>query len=850
MIITVVFCFFTVLSQHSLAQIEKVDALIISDIRIEGLQRVSAESIFAVLPIDVGERLEQGVISQTIQNIFATGNFKDVEVGTDNTIVIIKVLERPSISEIKIDGNKAITTEALLDGLKAQGMSEGRVFQRATLDNMRKELSRQYGSQGRYDAEIKTDVITQPRNRVLIDIQIDEGSSAKIKHINIVGNQIFSDKKLKKLMELKDKGLWSRIKGKKKYSREKLSGDLENISDYYRDQGYIEFQIKSAQVSVGPEKKRVFINLVVSEGELYQFNDVSLVGDVKEQREILNKLLIPRKGSTFSQAQVTSTEELIKRHLGNQGFAFAEVRGIPELNEEERTVDIVFFVEPQKRQYVRRINFFGNQKTRDEVLRREMRQMEGNRSSTSEIESSRVRLERLGYFEEVKVETNKVPGSDDLVDVDFTVTEQSFGSISASVGYSEGAGVVFSGSFQQKNFLGSGKELNLSANRSRFRTSYSLTYVNPYYTPDGVSRGFSIFARETDFDEINVTSFSTNSYGGSVIFGYPLSETQFIRFTMGYTRTELETGFAVVQEIQRTPSPEVGFDPGLARKISIDQLNDSLVFPNDFELTTIDDFDLGEPGFVDLFGDQYDVFSFSASWRESTLNRGIFPTRGHSNILSLEVTAPGVSDVEYYKLSFKTDWYFKVPLANALRLKAEIGYGDGFGDNKELPFFEHFFAGGLGSVRGYDSNSLGPKSTPAERYEISQPPNAIPSPLVYVTDANGNLLTQRLDTPDPFGGNILVETSAELIIPTPFVGNASSVRTVMFYDMGNVFSSNCRSTQENCSNFKFEELRQAAGFSLTWLSGFGPLSFSFGFPLNDKEGDDTQFFEFSLGGVF
>lgn len=832
----------------------------IQDIRIEGLQRVSAESVFAVLPLDIGQYVNPAQIAQASRAIFATGNFQDIQIGIDQGVLIINLQERPSVSEINIEGNKAIETDALLDGLRDQGLAEGRVFQRATLEGMRRELSRQYGAQGRYDAEITTDVVAKPRNRVAIDIFIDEGSVAKIKQINIVGNEVYDDDHLRDLMELKDRGWFSFFKGSKKYAREKLSGDLETINDYYLNRGYIQFTLRSAQVSVGPSKDSVYITINVDEGERYQVDKVLLAGDVKDQADALERVFMLTEGRTFSQALVTRTEELMKRIMGNEGYAFAEVRSIPEVNEEDKTVDVTFFVEPGKRTYVRKIEFEGNYKTADEVLRREMRQMEGGIASTDLIELSRVRLERLGFFKEATVETPEVAGSDDLIDVKFKVEEQSSGSVSASIGFSQDVGLIFGADFQQNNFLGSGKQFGIQANRSRFRTSYSLSYVNPYYTEDGVSRGFSVFLSETDFDEINVASYSTNRYGGSVIFGYPINETQAMRFSVGYTKTEIETGFAAVQEITRTPLPRLGLNIGVARYLD---RNDPLLadfntasndiiadFENALPLTTADQFSFDELGFVDLNGDSFGVFLLNGSWRESTLNRGILATRGHSNSISLELSVPG-SEIEYYRVTYNGQYF--VPLGPfTIRFRNELGYGDGYGDTSELPFFEHFLAGGFGSVRGFESNTLGPRSTPARQHRILTPliGNGTRLP-VYELGTNGLLTTDPLDlSPDPFGGNLLFEGSVELLFPLPFLDDQRSVRAGLFYDYGNVFSDNCRSTQINCSNFDLGELRAAAGIGVTWLSGFGPLSFSLGFPMEFNTFDEREVFQFSLGRSF
>lgn len=853
----------------------------IKDIQIVGLQRVSADSIFALLPVGIGDVLTERQARSVIRALFSSGNFQNVEVGIEDSAMVVTLEERPSISQIVIEGNKAIPTEALLDGLDQQGMAEGRVFKRATLDGLKRELSSQYGLQGRYDAEIITEVIPEPRNRVSIEITIDEGSSARIKSINFVGNEVFSDAKLRDLMELRDRGFFTRFGSKRKYSREKLTGDLETIESYYLDRGFIQFSLNAAQVSVGPEKDSVYISISIDEGERYTVSDVSLAGDVKDQAPIVERSFLVRPGQVFSQQLVTQNEEFIKRIMGNLGFAFAEVTGIPEVDDDNKTVSMTFFVEPKKRTYVRRVEFRGNKRTKDEVLRREMRQMESAVASTNLIELSRTRLERLGFFESVSVETPEVPGSDDLIDVVYEVQEQAFGSVSASVGYSQDVGVIFGANFQQNNFMGTGTQVSVQANRSRFRTNYGITYVNPYYTPDGVSRGFSVFYRETDFDEINVSSFSTNSFGGSVIFGYPLSETQRVRFSAGYTKTEIETGPFVVQEISSTPLNDRNLfeNPGFEYVIDDEfyddnpnlQYNLNTLDPNGLGLRTYEDAlaDTGpnginpftRDGFVDVNGDDFGVVSFTGSWRESTLNRGVFATRGHSNDVSLEVTAPG-SEIEYYKLTYRTQWYFPVTRTSALRFRAELGYGDGFGNLEELPFFEHFFAGGIGSVRGFESNTLGPRSTPSAEFGRRLDSGGFDSVAEVVVDASGTtanafftrdgelLTVPRDSTPDPFGGNILTEGSLEYILPTPFAVSQSSVRTMLFYDFGNVFSSNCRSTSSVCSDFDLSEMRSSVGLGLTWLSGFGPLTFSFAYPIDEQDDDEIERFQFTLGGAF
>jgi len=488
-------------------------AFVISDIRVEGLQRISAGSVFSAMPLAVGDTADENAIRAASRSLFSTGNFDDIRIGRDGNVLVIIVAERPSISEINIDGNKAIETEALLEGLKAAGLAIGQVFQRSTLEGMQLELQRQYVQQGRYDANIETDVLPEPRNRVSIVINVDEGTVAAIKHINIVGNEIYSDEELNDLFELKTTGWLSFFKNDDKYSREKLSGDLERITSWYQDRGYLQFAIDSTQVSVSPNKEAVYITANVTEGEKFTVSSVDLSGDLVLPEDDLRRFLLIAQGQTFSQQLVTSTEDYLTRRLGNEGYNFAKVTGIPELNEEDNTVSMRFFVDPGKRTYVRRILFKGNLKTSDDVLRREMRQMESAPASAAAIEMSRVRLERLGFFSRAMVETPGVPGHDDLIDVEFEVEEQSSGSIGASFGYAQDAGLILGLNLQQNNFLGTGKRVGISLNSSSYQDIYNFSYTNPYFTEDGVSRGFNVFYRSTDLSEVNVASYTTDTVG-------------------------------------------------------------------------------------------------------------------------------------------------------------------------------------------------------------------------------------------------------------------------------------------------------------------------------------------------
>ena len=849
-------------------------AFVISDIRVEGLQRISAGSVFSAMPLAVGDAADENAIRAASRSLFATGNFDDIRIGRDGNVLVIIVAERPSISEINIDGNKAIETEALLEGLKAAGLAVGQVFQRSTLEGMQLELQRQYVQQGRYDANIETDVLPEPRNRVSISINVDEGTVAAIKHINIVGNEIYTDEELNDLFELKTTGWLSFFKNDDKYSREKLSGDLERITSWYQDRGYLQFAIDSTQVSVSPNKEAVYITANVTEGEKFTVSSVDLSGDLVLPEDDLRRFLLIAQGQTFSQQLVTSTEDYLTRRLGNEGYNFAKVTGIPELNEEDNTVAMRFFVDPGKRTYVRRISFKGNLKTSDDVLRREMRQMESAPASAAAIEMSRVRLERLGFFSRAMVETPGVPGHDDLIDVEFDVEEQSSGSIGASFGYAQDAGLILGLNLQQNNFLGTGKRVGISLNSSSYQDIYNFSYTNPYFTEDGVSRGFNLFYRSTDLSEVNVASYTTDTIGAALNFGYPIKETQRLGFSFGVSETDITVGRYAVQEIKASPRLESNIknwyestlDPDSNSYLIAEALEPIVDLP--FEYLDIPD----ELGFIDENGDNYLNWTITSSWTQSTLNRGRNATRGASNSVALEVSMPA-SDLEFFKLTYRGEIFY--PFFNVqgwnVRFRTELGYGDGYGDTSELPFYEHFFAGGFGSVRGFESNTLGPRSTPPVLYTVAQPvtkidedgnaievggPNGQQFGYVYVPTelgGDGKLVSELVPNQrrsQPFGGNVKIIGGAELIFPLPFIKDRSQLRSAFFIDAGNVFNTHCGGSQLNCFDVDFAEMRYSVGVGVTWVTGFGPMTFSLAKPLNSGPEDEEEVFQFTLGRGF
>jgi len=770
-----------------LAPVALADAFRISDIRINGLQRVSAGSVFAALPLNIGDQVDDQTLVDASRSLFRTGFFQDIQLGREDNVLVVTVVERPSIAAIELDGNKAIESEALLDGLRMAGLSEGEIFQQATLEGVRNELLRQYVAQGRYSADIETEVIAEPRNRVSIKIQIDEGSVASIKNINVVGNTVFGNEDLVDLFELKSSGWLSFLRSDDKYSREKLSGDLERLRSWYLDRGYINMSIASTQVTITPDKKNVYVTVNIDEGELYTVSDVNLSGDLIVPEEEVRRLLLVEPGQVFSRQVMTATSDLISRRLGNEGYTFANVNGIPEINEEDQSVGVTFFVDPGKRAYVNRINFQGNTKTEDEVLRREMRQMEGGWASTYLIDQSKVRLERLGFFKEVDVETVPVPGADDLIDVNYTVEEQPSGSITASLGFAQGTGLIVGGSISQNNFFGTGNRVSLSANRSEYQTALSFGFLDPYFTVDGVSLGYNAFYRATDYDKLNVdvSSYSVDSYGGGFNIGYPISDTSRLSFGLSAQQDDIQTGSFTVQEIDQ---------------------------------------------FLQREGDSFTNFKFNAGWSQSTLNRGVFPDRGSSQSVNFETTIPG-SDLQFYKIDYRAQRYFPVTDDLTVRLHGNLGFARRFGSTQSVPFYEHYYAGGIGSVRGYRESSLGPRSTPSQ------------------LDPDRDEL--------PFGGNIKMVGGGELIFPVPFIKDQQSLRTVLFLDAGNVYDTYCsRKTLNNgednpgCGEVDLANLRYSAGLGLSWLTALGPLGFSLAVPLNSQSEDDTQVFQFTLGQTF
>ncbi|MEH6469609.1 MAG: outer membrane protein assembly factor BamA [Halopseudomonas sp.] len=754
------------------------DSFVIDDIRFDGLQRMDLGRVLRAFPLKEGDQVDDFRLAQASKALFATGFFNDIELARDGGLLIVKLQERPAISKISLEGNKELETEALMDGLESLGLKEGEVFQRAALERIRLELLRMYTAQGRYGAQIDTELEELPENRLGLNITIKEGKAAAIEHINIVGNGVFDDEALIDLFSLKAPGFWDFFSSDARYSREKLSGDLERLRSHYLDLGYINFKVDSTQVSLTPDRKHVYITVNISEGDLYHFGDFSLSGRLEVAEDELREQVEIIPGEIFSrQLMVRSSDQVIRR-LGDDGFLLANVNPVPEIDEQTKTVNIRFYVDPGNRMYVRRINFVGNTTTADDVLRREMRQMEAGWASTSLMEHSKSRLERLGYFSEVNLETSSVAGSRDQIDLEYSVVEQLSGSLAASIGISQSSGLILSASISQQNFLGTGKFVSFTVSRSDTSNEVSFKFDDPYHTIDGVSRGFSVYYRKQDFDADDLSDYNLDSLGGNVSFGYPIDEFQRLSFSVGAERLDLTLG------------PDV---------------------PNDIFL------------FVEEEGDQYRQLPIIGGWSSNHLNKGMMATNGYSQSVSLEVAGPG-SDLGYYKLRYNGQTYLPINDVETwvLSFKTSLGYGDGLGGTTKLPFFKNFYAGGFNSVRGFKNNTLGPQ--------------------------DARLVSGELD---PLGGNVLVTGSAELIFPLPFMKDQSSMRTLLFFDVGSVNDTHCLTDNSACDiAFKPDALSASVGLGLSWLTFIGPMSFSLATPVQQQPTDQTETFQFSLGRTF
>ncbi|MFK7860177.1 MAG: outer membrane protein assembly factor BamA [Granulosicoccus sp.] len=740
------------------------NGFLVADIVVEGNERIDLGTILNYLPIRNRDRFEPAEDSaRVVRSLYDTGLFDDVVLkrrGASTLVVVVD--ERPAIGSISIDGNRKIETEELQRSLRQADIALGRVYNRSILETVERELRRVYFSAGNYGSEIKISVEELERNRVALEIVIKEGAVARIEHINIVGNTTYSDDTLQDLLQSSEKKI-NPFSSADEYSQVKLAADIETLRSYYQDRGFIRFEVDSTQVSISPDKRDIFIVINIREGDRYLLSNIELEGEVDVSKDELLSLIDVKPGDTFARKDIVQSSNAISDRLGQEGYAFAQVDVIPDINDEEREVGLRFTVDPGKRVYVRRITFTGQYKTRDEVLRREMRQLEGSRFSPSLVNRSRIRLQRLAFMQSINIRTPRVPGTDDQVDLEVTVVEGQSGSFSAGFGYGSDGGSTINLAFQQDNLFGTGESLQFSFDRSQTTRQLSLSFRDPYFTDDGISRTTSAFIRETDTSNLNSKSrYLSSTRGANIRFGVPLSEFSTFRVGLGYERTEVGT-------TGETPVSIVDF--------------------------------------IEEEGDTFDVFNLNLGFVYDTRNRTVFATDGASNRLSLEVATPN-SDYTYYKLGYNFEVYQAITPRYTLSGSARVDSGYGYGDFEKLPFFNRYFAGGVRTLRGYRTASLGPR------------------------DSRGNAS----------GGDFRTLGTVELIFPPPFVEEPGATRFSLFTDFGNVF--------EDDETFEVEDFRGSYGVAFVWLSPVGPLTFSYANPYNEREADRVQNFQFTIGSIF
>ncbi len=735
------------------------DPFVVRDIRVEGIQRTEAGTVFSYLPIKVGDTLTEDKASQAIKALFATGFFRDVRLEIEDDVLVVLVEERPAIAALDFVGVKAFDKEQLRKGLREVGLAESRIFDRSLVERAEQELKRQYLARGYYAAEIKTTVTPLERNRVGVTFAVSEGEIAKIRQINIVGARAFQESTLLKLFSLRTPGWLTWYTKNDQYSRQKLSADLETLRSYYLDRGYLEFNIDSTQVSISPDKQDIYITISITEGDQYTVSAVRLAGELLLPESELLKMVKIKPGAMFSREQVTETTKAISDRLANDGYAFANVNAVPEIDKEKRQVAFTLLVDPGRRVYVRRIQVQGNTRTRDEVIRREMRQMEAAWYDGEKINKSRTRVDRLGYFDEVTVETPAVPGTTDQVDVHVNVKEKPTGNMMLGAGLSSSEGLVFSGSVNQQNLFGSGKHVGVGFNTSKVNKLYSFSYTDPYYTVDGISRGFDVYYKDTDTTSLAVATYGTKSLGGGVRYGFPIGEDDFINFGLAYDSTKIKT----------TSNSPTRFQQYNGRTFA---------------------------GLVPTLG-----------WAKETIDSRIYPMRGYLARINGEMGLGGT--MRYYRTNLQYQQFFPVAREYALMVNGEFGMAKGMG-GKALPFYKYYYAGGVGSVRGYKAGSLGP-----------------------VDVATGD----RLGGERRFVGNV------EFLFPMPGGGQDKSLRLGAFFDAGRVWGMDGAYGGD-------DGMRYSAGVSLSWSSPLGPLKFSLAQPLNKKVGDEVQRLQFQMGTLF
>jgi len=790
---------------------QNIGAFQVQDIRVDGLQRISTGTVFAYLPVERGEVLDQARAGEAIRALFRTGFFSDVSLAREGGILVVKVVERPAINSITLSGNKDIESDELLKGLRGIGLAEGETYNPLNVDRVTQELIRQYNNRGKYSVTITPTITELPLNRVDVAIVIDEGKAARIRDINIVGNPTFSDAELRQGWESNTSNWLSWYRRDDQYSREKLSGDLERLTNYYLDRGYVDFNIESTQVAISPDKRDMTIGASVTEGEVFSISSVQVSGDTILPVEEVENMLFVRSGQTFSRQLLELTADGITAVLGNIGYAFAEVNPLPTIDREKNEVAINFVVNPGPRVKVRRIIFTGNDTTADEVLRREFRQFEGTWYSQAAIDRSKIRLQRLGHFDEVEIETPEVSGEPDQVDVVVSVKERQFGQFQFGLGYSQLFGATIQLSLSQNNFLGSGNRVSMSVQNNSFSRGFSFSFLDPYFTDDGISVGYNLAYSENDFRDFNIANFSTDNASFEAVFGLPLSETDSISASIGIDKVDLTT-------IDGSTPPELV-------DYLVTTLGDRARFagapgdtPNAFPCIDIDN-DPATPCVIDqvAFSRLWTVNAWRAQigWARDTRNDFFAPTAGMFNRVGAEIALPG-SDLEYYKIFYDFSKFWPIHRALVVETRASLGYGNSYGNSGSagLPFFENFYAGGPGSLRGFEQNTLGPVSS---------------------LDFGGNR-----DFRQSLGGSVKTIGSIEAYFPTLF--DARGARISAFMDFGNVW--------RDIDEINTGDIRVSTGLALQWQSPMGPISISWAAPLRRADNDRVERLQFTFGGKF
>ena len=782
------------------------DPFVVSDIRIDGLNRISAGTVYNYLPVNKGDRLTNEEAQRAIRALYQTKFFSDVEFDRDGNILVIKVVERPSIAKLSLRGNHDIKSDDLKKGLKQIGLAEGETFDRLSLDNVQQELIRQYYNRGKYNVSVIPHVTRLDRNRVAIDIEIREGKAAKIRELNILGNHAYTDKQIRKNFESNTPGLMSWYSKDDQYSREKLSGDLEKLQSYYMDRGYADFGVDSTQVAIAPDKRSMYIDASVKEGEVYKIADVKLLGKLILPEASLRQFVYVKPGQTFNRAAIEASTKAIKAILANIGYAYAKVTPIPKLDKKKRTVDLTLYIEPGQRVYVRRVVFQGNTRTEDGVLRREMRQLEGSWYSQAAIDRSKIRLQRLGFFKKVDIDKKLVAGTQDQVDISVKVEEQSAGSLQFGIGYSQLSGMILNASVSQNNLFGTGDSFSVSAQTSTFTKSVSLSYYNPYLTDNGIGIGYNLGYTKTDYGNISsLANFATSDKSFSSYLGIPISETDGLRVGMGIS------------------SNNVSLIPGYSPLQLVDYQNE-----------------IGNKTIHSVTG--------TLGWNHDTRNGYWAPTRGGLMSVSTDVALPG-STVQYWKLMAEANHYWPIGKGFVLYLDGQVGYGKAYGSNgisdaalstlqanstdhvvvdmrKDFPFWENFFSGGVRDVRGFQDNTLGPRTC------IN---GSTPLSTGFCTDGN---------YAQPIGGAFKVLGTAEMYLPLPFLKDVNTARVSVFVDAGNAY--------KDYQSFDAKTLRASYGVSLHWQAPIGPLIISLAVPFRTQPSDShfEERIQFTFGSQF